>query len=43
VREHIYPGPEHTIYMKDDQLEAFAKAMNWDSKLEELEKRKSGS
>ena len=43
VREHVYPGPEHTVYMKDDQLEAFAKAMKWDSKLEELEKRKSGS
>jgi 3-methyl-2-oxobutanoate hydroxymethyltransferase len=43
VREHVYPGPEHTVYMKDDQLESFAKAMNWDSKLEELEQRKSGS
>ena len=43
VREHVYPGPEHTVYMKDDQLEAFAKAMKWDTKLEELEKRKSGS
>ena len=43
VRERVYPGPEHTVYMKDDQLEAFAKAMKWDSKLEELEKRKSGS
>jgi 3-methyl-2-oxobutanoate hydroxymethyltransferase len=43
VREHVYPGPEHTVYMKDDQLEAFAKAMKWESKLEELEKRKSGS
>jgi 3-methyl-2-oxobutanoate hydroxymethyltransferase len=43
VRAHVYPGPEHTVYMKDDQLEAFAKAMKWDSKLEELEQRKSGS
>jgi 3-methyl-2-oxobutanoate hydroxymethyltransferase len=43
VREHVYPGPEHTVYMKDDQLEAFAKAMKWDSKLEELEQRRSGS
>ena len=43
VREHVYPGPEHTVFMKDDQLEAFAKAMKWESKLEELEKRKSGS
>ena len=43
VREHVYPGPEHTVYMKDDQLETFAKAMKWDSKLEELEQKKSGS
>ena len=43
VRQRVYPGPEHTVYMKDDQLEAFAKAMKWDSKLEELEQRKSGS
>jgi 3-methyl-2-oxobutanoate hydroxymethyltransferase len=43
VREHVYPGPEHTVYMKDDELETFAKSMKWDSKLEELEKRKSGS
>jgi len=43
VRERVYPGPEHTVYMKDDQLEAFAKAMKWDSKLEELEQKKSGS
>jgi 3-methyl-2-oxobutanoate hydroxymethyltransferase len=43
VREHVYPGPEHTVYMKPDQLEAFAKDMKWDSKLEEIEKSKSGS
>jgi 3-methyl-2-oxobutanoate hydroxymethyltransferase len=43
VREHVYPGPEHTVYMKPDQLEAFAKDMKWDSKLEEIEKNKSGS
>lgn len=42
VREHVYPGPEHTVYMKDDELEKFAKAMNWDTGLETLEKRKSG-
>ena len=42
VREHVYPGPEHTVYMKDEELEKFAKAMNWDSKLEELENKKSG-
>ncbi len=38
-----YPGPENTVYMKDDEAEAFAKEMKWDSKLEELEKKKSGS
>ena len=42
VREHIYPGPEHTVYMKDDELAKFAKDMKWDSKLTELEKRESG-
>ncbi len=36
-----YPGPENTVYMKDEEAEAFAKAMKWDSKLEELEKKKS--
>jgi 3-methyl-2-oxobutanoate hydroxymethyltransferase len=40
VREHVYPGPEHTVYMDGAELEIFAKAMNWDSKLEELEARK---
>ncbi len=35
-----YPGPENTVYMKDDALLAFAKEMKWDSKLEELEKKK---
>jgi hypothetical protein len=29
--------------MADGELEKFAKKMNWDSKLEELEKKKSGS
>ena len=42
VREHIYPGPEHTVYMKDDELTKFAKDMKWDSKLAEMEKRESG-
>jgi len=37
-----YPGPENTVYMKDDEVSAFAKEMKWDSKLEELEKKKSG-
>jgi len=42
VRAHIYPGPEHTVYMADDELDKFAKDMKWDSKLEELEKKRSG-
>jgi len=42
VRQHIYPGPEHTIYMPDEELEKFAKDMKWDSKLEEMEKKRSG-
>lgn len=42
VREHVYPGPEHTIYMSDDEAERFAKDMKWDAKLEELEKKRSG-
>jgi len=43
VREHVYPGPEHTVYMNDDELEKFAKDMNWDKGLETLEQRKAGS
>jgi 3-methyl-2-oxobutanoate hydroxymethyltransferase len=42
VRQHIYPGPEHTVYMADDEAEKFARALKWESKLEELEKKKSG-
>ena len=42
VREHVYPGPEHTVYMDDAECEKFAKAMKWDSKLAELDKKKSG-
>ncbi|MDH3695243.1 MAG: 3-methyl-2-oxobutanoate hydroxymethyltransferase, partial [Gammaproteobacteria bacterium] len=32
VRERIYPGPEHTIYMKEDELKKFAEEMKWDPK-----------
>jgi 3-methyl-2-oxobutanoate hydroxymethyltransferase len=42
VRQHIYPGPEHTIYMSDEEAEKFAKDMKWTSKLAELDKKKSG-
>ena len=43
VKTRTYPAPEHTVYMPDDELEAFAKAMNWDRKLEELDSKRSGS
>ena len=41
VRDHVYPGPEHTVFMSDEECEKFAKDMGWDSKLEELDKKKS--
>ena len=43
VASRDYPGPENTVYMKDDELTAFAKEMKWDSKLEEIEKKKTGT
>lgn len=43
VRSRAYPGPEHTVYMQDDELARFAKDMNWDKGLELAERRKSGS
>jgi len=39
VKAKVYPGPEHTVYMKDKSLKKFAQAMNWESKLEELDLR----
>lgn len=36
IRTRSYPGPEHTVYMKPEELEAFAKAVKWDSKLKTL-------
>ncbi len=41
VRTHVYPGPEHTVYMDEVELATFAKDMQWDSKLEELEKKRA--
>ena len=41
VRAKVYPGPEHSVFMDDSELETFAKAMQWDSKLEEIERRRS--
>ncbi len=37
VRARTYPGPEHTVYMDKSELRTFAKAVGWDSKLEQLE------
>ncbi|NDA15539.1 MAG: hypothetical protein EBZ14_09860 [Gammaproteobacteria bacterium] len=37
VRDQIYPGPEHTVYMSDDEAIKFAKKMKWDWKLEQLD------
>jgi 3-methyl-2-oxobutanoate hydroxymethyltransferase len=33
VRERVYPGPEHTVYMPPEELKKFAEAMDWKSKL----------
>lgn len=33
VRERVYPGPEHTVYMSPEELQKFAKEMEWKSKL----------
>lgn len=37
VKNKIYPAPEHTVYMKDEEALKFAKAMNWEKKLEQLD------
>ena len=29
VRGQTYPGPEHTVYMEEEELRKFAKMMNW--------------
>lgn len=36
VRSRAYPGPEHTIYMKPEELHKFATEMKWESKLGQL-------
>ncbi len=38
VRNKVYPGPEHTIFMDKDTLLDFAKEVKWDKKLAELDK-----
>ena len=29
VRDHVYPGPEHTVFMKEDELSKFRKLVDW--------------
>ena len=41
VRNRAYPGPEHTVYMQADELEQFAKDMDWDTGRELAEKKRS--
>jgi|TARA_B110000971_G_C19951976_1_gene473806 3-methyl-2-oxobutanoate hydroxymethyltransferase len=41
VKSRVYPGPEHTVYMNDEQVTKFAKEMNWETKLAELDAAKS--
>jgi len=41
VRSKVYPGPEHSVLMSDKEALAFAKAMKWESKLEQLDARAS--
>jgi 3-methyl-2-oxobutanoate hydroxymethyltransferase len=40
VVERDYPGPKETVHMPDEELEAFAKEMRWERKLEEIGKAK---
>lgn len=32
VRNRVYPGPEHTVFMKDDEREKLEKALDWTPK-----------
>lgn len=29
VRNHVYPGPEHTVFMKEDELARFKELVHW--------------
>jgi 3-methyl-2-oxobutanoate hydroxymethyltransferase len=40
VKARIYPGPEHTVYMNNEEIAKFAKEMNWETKLAELDAAK---
>jgi 3-methyl-2-oxobutanoate hydroxymethyltransferase len=37
VKDKVYPGPEHTVFMSDEELKKFAKDMKWEKKLAELD------
>ena len=37
VKDKIYPGPEHTVFMSDEELKKFAKDMKWEKKLAQLD------
>ena len=40
VKSRVYPGPEHTVYMNDQEIAKFAKEMNWETKLAEIDAAK---
>ena len=41
VKAQIYPAPEHTVFMSDEEALKFAKKMKWDAKLEQLDAKAS--
>ena len=41
VKAKVYPGPEHSVFMEEAELEKFARLMGWDAKLKEIETRRS--
>ena len=43
VKAQIYPGPEHTVYMSDEEALKFAKEMKWDYKLAQLAAKASAA
>jgi 3-methyl-2-oxobutanoate hydroxymethyltransferase len=32
VRDHIYPGPEHTVYMPEEERKEFSRVVQWSPK-----------
>ena len=37
VKSRDYPAPKETVFMSEDEVRQFARDMNWDKKLAELE------